>query len=78
MEESTPLCSVLKCVTLNVLLPSKHFKDEDAQSPPVNCSAMAFALDDFRSQVLGSSTQSPGSSQTHQARGNKVHSEESG
>lgn len=41
-------------------LPSQHFKDEDAQSPPVDRSAMTFALDDFRGQVLGGTAKSPG------------------
>lgn len=41
-------------------LPSQHFKDEDAQGPPVHCPAVAFALDDFGGQVLRGATQSPG------------------
>lgn len=40
-------------------LPSQHFKDEDAESPPVHCPAVAFALDDFRGQVLRGAAQSP-------------------
>lgn len=40
-------------------LPSQHFKDEDAESPPVHRPAMAFALDDFRGQVLWGAAQSP-------------------
>lgn len=41
-------------------LPSQHFKDEDAQGPPVHCPAVAFALDDFGGQVLRGATQRPG------------------
>lgn len=41
-------------------LPSQHFKDEDAEGPPVHCPAVAFALDDFGGQVLRGATQSPG------------------
>lgn len=53
-------------------LPSQHFKDEDPQSPPVNCSAMTFALDNFRGQVLRSATQSPGSDQLDKVRMNNL------
>ncbi|TNN43719.1 hypothetical protein EYF80_046103 [Liparis tanakae] len=41
-------------------LPSQHFKDEDAQRPPVHRSAVTFALDDLWGQVLGGATQGPG------------------
>ncbi|MEQ2312899.1 hypothetical protein AMECASPLE_036142 [Ameca splendens] len=41
-------------------LPSQHLKDEDAQSPPIHSPPMPFALDNFRSQVLRGSTESPG------------------
>lgn len=39
--------------------PRKHLKYEDAQRPPVHGSPMAFALDDFRGQVLRGSTECP-------------------
>ena len=68
LEESAPRCFKWVesgvCCNIPKHLPSQHFKDEDAQSPPVHCSAMTFALDDLRGQVLGSSTQSPGPDQT--------------
>lgn len=49
-------------------LPGQHFKDEDAQGPPVHCPAVTFALDDFRGQVLRSAAQSPGPDWTQTAR----------
>lgn len=49
-------------------LPSQHLKDQDTQSPPVHCSTMTFALDDFRSQVLRSAAQSPSPAQTEKER----------
>lgn len=66
VEESAPWClKWLECGVYCTLqhLPSQHFKDEDSQSPPVHRSAVTFALDDFRSQVLRSATQSPGPDQ---------------
>lgn len=39
--------------------PRVHFKYQDAECPPVHGSPVAFALDDFGSQVLGCSTKGP-------------------
>ncbi len=40
----------------SAVLPCKHFKDENTQSPPVNGSSMTFTLNHFWSQILRSTT----------------------
>lgn len=36
---------------------SEHFKDEDAKGVPVDCATVAFGLDDFRSEIIGSTAE---------------------
>ena len=40
-------------------VPDKHLEYKNAESPPVNRLIVALVLDDFRRQVLGSTTQCP-------------------
>jgi hypothetical protein len=50
------LVNAKRVVIIERRVASKHFEDENSESPPVDILVVAFRLDDFRRQVLRRAT----------------------